>query len=337
LKRANPFAILSDIQDSGSGKNRWVIVFSIAIAVFLLYLALRDMDWGIFFQKIEGAQYAYLPIVFLWTSISFLVRAFRLRVLLSGERVLPVSHVFRANMTGYLGNNLLPARAGELLRATYFARQDQMSISYALAVGLVERLMDLMVLIILGGLALSSLEVMPPVFQNGLKVVCVFGIVVLAAVFMLPFFQNLIESAVMKSSFLKEEHKIKLEQFLQQFITGLKSLHSTGRVLQFISITFLVWLVDALGLMLLAYIFEMTLLLQQALLLLAALGLSSVIPSTPGYVGVYQFVAITTLAPFGISQPDALAFILASQIVGYIVVGFWGVLSLWQLNRDSQS
>ncbi len=93
---------------------------------------------------------------------------------------------------------------------------------------------------------------------------------------------------------------------------------------------------DAVGTVLLGYILKIPLLLQQAFVLLAALGLSSAIPSTPGYVGVYQFVAVTTLEPFGISQADALAFILISQVLGSIIIGFWGLLSLWQFNKHSQ-
>ncbi len=74
--------------------------------------------------------------------------------------------------------------------------------------------------------------------------------------------------------------------------------------------------------------------LGQALILLAALGLSSAIPSTPGYVGVYQFVAVTILVPFGFLRSEALAYILISQVVGYLQYGFWGLLGLWQINKN---
>jgi len=53
-----------------------------------------------------------------------------------------------------------------------------------------------------------------------------------------------------------------------------------------------------------------------ALLLLTALGLGSALPSTPGYVGIYQFVAVTVLTPFGIGRDEALAFILVLQVLG---------------------
>jgi len=132
---------------------------------------------------------------------------------------------------------------------------------------------------------------------------------------------------------LKEAHKIKLDHFLQQFLSGLRSLYSFKRVIQFTGLTGLIWLMDAIGTVFLAYILKIPLLLQQAFVLLAALGLSSAIPSTPGYVGVYQFVAVTILAPFGISKADALAYILISQILGYLIIVFWGLLSLWQFNK----
>ena len=62
-----------------------------------------------------------------------------------------------------------------------------------------------------------------------------------------------------------------------------------------------------------------------ASLLLCGLGLGSALPSTPGYVGIYQFVAVTVLVPFGIPRDGALAFILVGQAVGYVVVLFLGL------------
>jgi uncharacterized protein (TIRG00374 family) len=260
--------------------------------------------------------------------MGYLMRALRLRVLLTSEKKLPVFNVFWANMAGYLGNNILPARAGEIVRAAYLARQNSISASYALAVGLVERLMDLIALIVLGSLALSSIGVVSPIFQNALKGVSVLGLIGLVIIFVTPHFEKPIGRLIMIFPVLKESHKIKLDHFLQQFLGGLKSLHSFTRVLQFTGLTALIWLMDAAGTVFMAYILKIPLLFQQAFVLLAALGLSSAIPSTPGYLGVYQFVTVTTLAPFGISKADALAFILVSQILGYIVVVFWGVIGL---------
>lgn len=339
MKPKGLFAILPETQEGKSSTriSRLMIIISVILAALFLYLALRDLDWRNFFVTLKNAQYAYLPIMLLWSSASFLIRALRLCVLLSSEKHLPLSNVFWANMAGYLGNNILPARAGELVRAAYLARQNAVNVSFALAVGLVERLMDLIALIVLGSFALSSIGVVSPVFQNALKGVSILGLIGLIAIFILPHFGKIIGRSIMNFPVLKEAHKIKLDHFFQQFLVGLKSLHSFKRVAQFTGLTGLVWLVDAAGTVFLAYILKIPLLLQQAFVLLAALGLSSAIPSTPGYVGVYQFVAVATLAPFGISKADALAFILISQMLGYLIIGFWGLLSLWQFNKHTQA
>ena len=338
MKPKGLFAILQEAQEGkSSARNRLIIIISVILAALFLYLALRNLDWQIFFDTLKNAQYVYLPIVLLWSSTSFLIRALRLRVLLTSEKPLPMSNVFWANMAGYLGNNILPARAGELVRAAYLARKNNISASYALAVGLVERLMDLIALIVLGSFALSSIGVVSPVFQNALKGVSILGLIGLVVIFVLPHFEELAGHLIMTLPVLKEAHKIKLDHFLQQFLSGLKSLHSFKRIVQFTGLTGLIWLLDAIGTVLLTYILRIPLLLQQAFVLLAALGLSSAIPSTPGYVGVYQFVAVTTLAPFGISKADALAYILISQILGYLIIGFWGLLSLWQFNKQPEA
>jgi hypothetical protein len=70
---------------------------------------------------------------------------------------------------------------------------------------------------------------------------------------------------------------------------------------------------------------------QQALLLLVALGLASAVPSTPGYVGIFQFVAVTVLVPFGFSRDQALAYILVFQGMTYTAVLLWGTLSMWRI------
>ena len=65
----------------------------------------------------------------------------------------------------------------------------------------------------------------------------------------------------------------------------------------------------------------------------AALGLGSALPSTPGYVGVYQFVAVTVLTPFGFTRTDAIAYILVAQALMYVVIGFWGSVGFTRYRR----
>ena len=67
-----------------------------------------------------------------------------------------------------------------------------------------------------------------------------------------------------------------------------------------------------------------------AFLLITGLSVGTALPSTPGYVGIYQFVAVTVLTPFGFSRTDAIAYILVAQALMYVVIGFWGSLGLFR-------
>ena len=125
-----------------------------------------------------------------------------------------------------------------------------------------------------------------------------------------------------------------LARQIGRFLEGMRSLQNVRRMLTFILLSAVIWLADAMVASLAARIISQSLGFGQALILLAAMGLSSAIPSTPGYVGVYQFVAVTVLVPFGFSRADALAYSLILQVMNYAVVTFWGLLGLWQLNRQ---
>ena len=74
---------------------------------------------------------------------------------------------------------------------------------------------------------------------------------------------------------------------------------------------------------------------KMALLLLVGIGLGSAVPSGPGYIGVYQFVGVTVLTPFGIHRADAVAFVLVSEVIQALVFGLWGMLGLRSIPQDA--
>jgi hypothetical protein len=72
-----------------------------------------------------------------------------------------------------------------------------------------------------------------------------------------------------------------------------------------------------------------------AALLIAGLGLGSALPSTPGYVGIYQYVSVSVLVPFGFSKSDALAYILLFQAMNYVVLLVFGLIGFGRPRKRS--
>ena len=115
---------------------------------------------------------------------------------------------------------------------------------------------------------------------------------------------------------------------LEHGLRGMRAFHHPERLGLFLALTVLIWCLDAVGTIIGAAALGMHMPLAAAFLLLAGLGLGSALPSTPGYVGIYQFVAVSVLAPFGFSRNNSIAYIMVAQALSYLVIGLWGGIGL---------
>lgn len=271
-----------------------------------------------------------------WSSAAYFLRALRWRVLLNVHKDLSSLDIFWANMAGYLGNTILPARMGEIVRAVYISRRDDLPVAFALATGITERLVDLATLIVIGTASALLSGTISGSMQEAFRGFVIIAVVGVGVVVFLPYFQNQAAHTLYSMTFLPIPIRDRLVELLRQFSEGMKAILHFRRGLPFAFYTALIWLMDGAGMVVLAASLGAALTLPQSLLLIASLGISSALPSTPGYVGVYQFVAVTVLAPFGITRESALALILLVQFLNLIVVSVWGGVGLWLASRTME-
>jgi uncharacterized protein (TIRG00374 family) len=317
--------------------GRILYLFSLLLAAVLLYLALRGVDWSVLADGFQHAEYAFFPAVFLLTGLSYLVRAVRWMLLIGGPAPAGLGEIFWAKMTGFLGNLLLPARAGELVRAVYLSKRSENSASFLLATCLVEGVIDIMALVGLGSAALLALRTTSGALLYASGALALAGVLGLSAVLLLPRFGNPIVRFLAGVRLLRENQKERLAQWITHFLLGLRSLRSLRRMFLLVLVTGFAWCLDAITVVSLAYALHMPVTFLQAAVLLAGLGLSNAIPSTPGYVGVYQFVAVFVLEPFGISRENALTLILSLQGINVITVVALGGFGLWRIRNVRSS
>ncbi len=317
----------------GRTSTRLIFFISIALAILLLYLTLYGLDWKNFFTTLRHAHYEYLFLIFVWASIANLMRAMRWRVLLLSEKPIPLSDSFWAYMAGYMGNNLLPARAGELIRSGYLGKIAGISMSFVLATCLVERFMDVIALLILGSVSLISLGVITRLFEYGFAIMVALGLAGFFFLLFLPRFGGVFRKFIDVMPALKPSGKARLQTLLENFMRGLQSMSDLTKMVLFSVVTGIIWSMNGVGMVITAMVFQQHMSFSQALILLASLGLSRAIPSTPGSIGIVQFVAVTVLSPLGFTRENALALIIVAQGMEYITVIFWGVLALWMFSR----
>ena len=304
------------------------LVLGLLISVLLLYLALRGLDLVALAVVWRQSRVSLLLLGTLLIALSLLLRAERWRGLVTTGGV-ALQAAFAANSVGYLGNLLLPARAGELFRSVILGRHSGLGTSHVLAASLSERVLDALTLVIVALLSLGTLSTLE--VRRAAVLVAIGCLVVLAALIAAAQMSDRV-LAWLAHVTLPERLRLRLLPLASRFLGGLAALRSGRRLRRFGFYTLLIWSLDGVTAVVLARAFQMALTWPQALLLLAILGLASAVPSAPGYVGVYQFVAVTMLVPLGYSQAQALVYVTAFQLVTYLVVLSCGIWALLKLN-----
>jgi uncharacterized membrane protein YbhN (UPF0104 family) len=318
------------------GKGRlWSWVLAVPLAAVLLYYALRGVDWSGVWRTIAGARWGLVVVAGTFTCGSFFLRAVRWRILLNAEARLSVGQVFCANMSGYLGNAFLPARAGELVRTLIVSGRSSLSKTYVLTTALSERLMDAIALVLWSSIILLGVHPRPQWMTDVSRTTAAVATLGAIAIAALPHTGNLCRGLIGR---LPLPHKLRdgLVHLADQVLLGMRAFHSAGRFLGFAALTVAIWLSDACAAMICGRGLGLELSFPVAMLLIAAMGLGSALPSTPGYVGIYQFVAVTVLVPFGFSKDAALAYILVAQAIGYVTVLLLGLPCVYVLRRRRQ-
>jgi hypothetical protein len=257
------------------------------------------------------------------SSINYFFRALRWRVLLKLDRPTDPFKVFWADMVGYLGNNIFPARAGELIRAIYLGNEYNISTAYVFATCMVERICDVFALIFIGTASLLQMDLLSGNLLTALEIFLIIGVIGVLIMALLPKMKNSVFNWFSRFSVYRKIQE-PVEKLINNLSEGFQILQDKRTILRFILFTVLIWFVDAVNILVAGSIFHLTLTLPIAFVLLAAMGLSSAIPSTPGYIGVYQFVAVLVLVPLHYSQETAIAFITVMQITGFILIAIWG-------------
>jgi glycosyltransferase 2 family protein len=310
----------------------WWWAVSLLLAALLLYWSLRKVAWDRVWHTLSGARPEYLALAAGLTCLSYVLRAVRWRVLLNAEARLDLSTVFCANTVGYLGNNVLPARAGEILRTVLISSRAPISKAYVLTTALGERMMDVLAVLLWAALALAGLEPKPKWITGASRGLAIGVGAAVAAVAVLPYTGDWLGRMV-KALPLPFPLQSFLLRAAGEVLTGLRAFHSFRRLGSFGALTVVVWTIDAFTMMTVAHALGLSLPFRLAVLLLSGMALGSALPSTPGYVGIYQFVAVTILVPFGMARDEAIAYILAFQALGYVVVLTLGLPSLYWLRR----
>ena len=274
-------------------------------------------------------------------TLTFPIRTLRWRLILrdAGGGAYPLRPLWHATAIGFMANNLLPVRAGEFARAYVASRQLPVRFSTALASVGVERVFDGLMLVGLMTVAIAS-----PAFPHRADIgrtsvstitataAAVFGVVLAVAVLVVhrpgPWLALLGRAT---HAALPARVADRIARIADGLVAGLAVLKSPGRFLAVVAWSVVLWVVNAAAFAVCFRAFGLPVPAAGAFLLQGIIGFGVALPSSPGFVGVFEAATRVTLALYGIDATRALSYAVAYHAGTFLPVTLLGLYSLSQL------
>ena len=327
-------------------------VIGLVISGLLLWWVLHDVSLAEVWHEIRSARPGWFLAAIVAATLTFPLRTIRWRYLLRDQgAVLPFAPLWHATAIGFMANNLLPARAGEVARA-YAARQ-LTGVRFMTAFGsiAVERVMDGLFLVgllfigflaggftqeaTIGGVPLARLATGGAVF---------FGAVFAAALLVvwMPGLTRRVAHTVLHAVF-PERWAVRALGLVDGLLDGLTALRAPGRLAAVLFWSLVLWLTNAASFWLAFAAFGLDLSWGPALVLQGILAFGVAIPSSPGFFGVFEGATRAALVLYGVPASLAVSLAIGYHIAGFIPITVLGLWSLWNaglhlhdLKRDAR-
>ena len=307
-------------------RNLKVGVLGLIVSLLALYFIGTQINLELFKEAFLTANYVYILPCVIFLLLGLVTRALRWRVLLSDR--LPLVRAFSIMNVAYLVNGVLPLRIGEVVRI-YLATRVRKPVPVWQTTGtiIVERLLDLLAVVVMMALALA----MGPV-PDALQTAGVF-----AAVVAITGFGILIVMARKRSLaeglfvIIAKRLPFDLSTWFGQFLDGLMPLSKSHSLLRAVGWTVISWILSTIAGFILMFAFYEQGDWSATMLYIAAAAFAIAVPAVPGNIGTYEASILLALTTLGYEQTGvAVAFAVMVHAVNVFVHATTGVVGFIQ-------
>ena len=323
--------------------KKWQFWLGVVISAGFLFWAFSKLDWGDFWVAIKDANYWWLIPGIAVYFVAVWIRAWRWHYLLGPIKKIPTKVMFPITTIGYMGNNVYPARAGEVLRAVILKRREGVPVSASLATIIVERIFDgvvMLAFVFVNLPELAKLAESDSGFAGNLQSLALWGVVIFAAALGIFLLAAMLPHWTAKIGlwfiyrFLPKSTHTNVIGIMNKFLDGLISLRSPFNVLMIFFTSVIIWLLETVKYWFVMHSFPASEFSQVnffALMLLnGVVNLATTIPSAPGYIGTWEKVTEAVLVPYGVSKAVALGYAVVLHIALWLPITLLGAYYLAQ-------
>lgn len=303
-------------------RQKVVKLFGAALSVLLFYLAVRGLKLELILETLKKIHLKLLFVPLFFIILSCLISATKWsRIVGYGVKI---REAFVSLLIGLFINNVLPARIGEIVRAYVLSKKRSISFSYSVSTVLLDRFFDLVGLLLLTFVFFPR-STLPPRISKILVALVAFMLVcvgILISATRENFLARVIERITKKG---KRQPETVIKRILE-IHENLKRINSPSNIFYLSFLSFFQWLCMSISLYLVIRAFDVSINPFYVPFVCALLNMGITFPSSPGYVGLYQFLLVYLLSLFGVSKHEGLSISLIYHAAWYVPYNVLGLI-----------
>ncbi len=320
--------------------KRWQFWIGVLISAVFLYFVVRKLDWEAFWLSLETANYWWIVPGVAVYFVAVWARAWRWHYLLKPVKSIKTSVMFPITCIGYMGNNIYPARAGEVLRAVVLKRREGVPISASLATIIVERIFDGVVMLAFVFVNLTQLaklaDVSVPVgkWEVTIQDLTIWGSVAFFGALLIFLLAAMFPKVTVRigqwfiGRLLPKRIHAQTSGIMHKFLDGLESLRSPANVLMVFITSVIIWLLETVKYWFVMHAFGFEVSFFTLMLMNGVVNLATTIPAAPGYLGTFDAPGIAVLQADGIDKAVATGYTLVLHLVLWLPITALGAYYL---------
>lgn len=302
-------------------------IVGIAVSVVAIALVLGSVDLAATIEVLRRTAPGWLLLVAGFIAADVLLRAVRWQRLLAPIQPVAYVRMLAYLLVGYLANNVLPARLGELVRSHYVGDREGMSRTATLGTVVVERVVDTAVVVAIAALAILVLNVRGVVTSAvligaAIVAILVVGLAIGIAAHRLPGAEAVARRAARWP---------RIGELLTKLRTGLAVAGRPRTLSEALALSVAAWAATLLAFAAGGQSVGLELRIGEAALLSSGVALASAIPSGPGYLGTYELAAVKIAEGLGLPTDEAFATALIVHAAILAVTSIGGAVALSRL------
>jgi len=314
-------------------KQRTSLALGVAVSLFFLWLGFRGLNLNELLDTLGSVNLLWIAVAVPVYFVATYILTWRWYYLLRPVKDIHPNRLFPVVVIGYMANNLLPLRLGEVMRAYVLKRRDETPIAPTLTTIFVERVFDGLVMLTLIFIALFFVDFEEPTLRTIIFLTSPLFFGALLLFFWLasaPDIARRLYSWLIKT-FVPSPLQERALSVVEQLMSGLESLRSGRAMLQVIFFSLWSWLVESSTYWIVMQAFDFKVSFSVLLLVVGFGNLSTILPSTSGYIGTFHAVAILTLVAFDVDRVAAGSYAIVMHATLWLPITLAGLIFLIRL------